>query len=190
MKLKPQVDEEEKRNKQIVIPHALQWIMAASSSSPQTLTIEEANRKSGMRRAGFWFCAVYMLPLCIGVTSFLAYEFHRNDHVFPRSAPWRPPAVVAWGVYMALVMESFFFMSLFLPRAPVALRDAVVNVGVGCDGVPLWWIVILAACVGGHTWMCVVLAFVFAVLHCCPCALGLACSHLHLAEIIDRLIIS
>ncbi|CAD6239880.1 unnamed protein product [Miscanthus lutarioriparius] len=70
---------------------------------------------------------------------------------------------------MALVMELFFFMSLFLPRAPVALRDAVVNVGVGCVGVPLWWIIILAACVGGHTWMCVVLAFVFA-------------------EIIDRLI--
>lgn len=137
--------------------------MAASSSSPPTLTIEEANRKSGMRRAGFWFCAVYVLPLCIGVASFLAYDFHRNDHIFPRSAPWRPTAVVAWGVHMALVMELFFFMSLYLPRAPVALRDAVVNVGVGCVGVPLGWIVILAACLGGHTWMCVVLAFVFAV---------------------------
>jgi hypothetical protein len=63
----------------------------------------------------FWFCAVYILPLCIGVASLLAYDFHRNDHIFPRSAPWQPTAVVAWGVHMALVMELFFFMSLYPP---------------------------------------------------------------------------
>jgi hypothetical protein len=161
MKLQPQVDEEEEeeRNKQVTPPRALQWIMAASSSSPPTLTIEEVNRKSGMSPAGFWFCAVYVLLVLIGLTWSLAYELPKeNDDVFRRSAVLWPSAVVAWGVYMVLVVELYFFMSVFLPRAPHALRDVVKNVGVGLVGMPLGSIVSLVACVGGHIWLCVVLA--------------------------------
>ncbi|KAJ1277911.1 hypothetical protein BS78_04G039100 [Paspalum vaginatum] len=60
--------------------------------------------------------------------------------------PWRAPALMLWGVYMALVAVVVMYMHLFLPRAPMAVVDEVFDVGWIWVGCPLAVITVVAAC--------------------------------------------
>ncbi|WVZ53643.1 hypothetical protein U9M48_004555 [Paspalum notatum var. saurae] len=115
-----------------------------------------------MPRALMWIVAVYLPCAAIGSAALVAYAAV-NFPVAGGNPWWQAPPIVLWGVYMAAVSEVMMCMVLFLPRAPRAVQDAVVDVGLTWVGMAL--AVATSVAVGlAPTWLLVVLDCVYLVL--------------------------
>ncbi|CAO1940038.1 unnamed protein product [Urochloa humidicola] len=104
--------------------------------APPSPTVGEETR---LERPALWVVAVLLPCFVVGVSAALIGFFYAELPDCATSAPWRAPAIMLGGVFPALVMVVFGYMHLFLPRAPFALREAIVHVGFCCLGVPVWW---------------------------------------------------
>ncbi|OEL21867.1 hypothetical protein BAE44_0017113 [Dichanthelium oligosanthes] len=139
------------------IPRAFRRAMMSVPSSP---TVGE---ETGLPRPAVWVVAIVLPCLVLGYSAALTYCFCQDQPALAASAPWRPLAIVLGGVPPALITVVFGRMHLFLPRAPFALLEALVNVGMCCLGLPLWVAAILVAGLG-CTWMFIALACLVAML--------------------------
>ncbi|RLN35739.1 hypothetical protein C2845_PM03G17840 [Panicum miliaceum] len=105
-----------------------------------------------LARPALWVVAVFLPCLVIGSTAALVYAFYKDLPAIAASAPWGALVTVVFG------------MHLFQPRAPWALRQALVNVfGLYCLAVPLWYAGSLVACFG-FTWVFIAMACLVAIL--------------------------
>ncbi|KAF6998928.1 hypothetical protein CFC21_015009 [Triticum aestivum] len=133
------------------------------STTPPALTVGEANAMAGHSRAVLWAAAAILPSVYIGGTSAWAYALYTHTS-FGASHPWRLPAMVLWGAYMALVAAAAAaHMSLFLPDAPVALQVALVDVGWVWVGMPVM-VVNQALAYFGSAWTAVAINCVLGVL--------------------------
>ncbi|KAK3126136.1 hypothetical protein QOZ80_7AG0552220 [Eleusine coracana subsp. coracana] len=81
----------------------------------------------------------------------VAYCIYSSEAVYSAVVPiWWPPPVMLWGAYMAAFL---MYMYLFLPRAPVAVPDAIIEAGCWV-GPPLGLISSFVACLG-QRWMAI-----------------------------------
>lgn len=110
----------------------------------------------------FLVCSV-MPCTVIGISALLACSMYTDLPDLVAGAPWRPLAILLGGVVPALVTTVVGYMHLHLPRAPWALREALVNVGLYSLGVPLWMGGTLVA-VYGSTWIFAAMACLVAIL--------------------------
>uniref|UniRef100_A0A0E0M5K2 DUF7378 domain-containing protein n=1 Tax=Oryza punctata TaxID=4537 RepID=A0A0E0M5K2_ORYPU len=129
---------------------------------PPALTVGEANSKSRTSRAVMWVMAIYLPSMFIAGATFLAYELYTHPF-FSAGYPWCLPAVMLWGVYMALVAVVRQYMDLFLPNAPAAVREALVDVGWLWVGVPVFFVDYILAYFG-HAWMVITMICLLGVL--------------------------
>ncbi|KAM3372692.1 hypothetical protein ACQJBY_019525 [Aegilops geniculata] len=133
------------------------------TTTPLALTtVGEANAEAGNPRAVLWAAAVMLPSVYVGGTSAWAYALYAHT-CFGAGHPWRLPAMVLWGAYMALVAAAAAHMSLFLPDAPVALQEALVDVGWVWVGMPVM-VVNQAVVYFGSAWMVVAVDCALGVL--------------------------
>ncbi|KAF7013540.1 hypothetical protein CFC21_027618 [Triticum aestivum] len=133
-----------------------------TTTPPALMTVGEANARAGDSRAVLWAAAVILPSVYVGGTSAWAYALYTHTS-FGASHPWRLPAMVLWGAYMALVAAAAAHMSLCLPDAPVALQEALVDVGWVRVGMPVM-VVNQALAYFGSAWMVVAIDCVLGVL--------------------------
>ncbi|TVU13169.1 hypothetical protein EJB05_40701, partial [Eragrostis curvula] len=143
-----------------------------ASPPPPPLTVGDLNARSNAPRCVMWAVALYLPSASIAVAAFVAYCMYNTDSVFPGTdvvpaAWWQLPPVMLWGVYMAVVSALVMYTHLFQPRAPAAVHEALVDVGMCWVGVPLSWVAVLVACLGS-LWMdaalsCFMVALIAAV---------------------------
>lgn len=89
-------------------------------------------------RSLLWILGVYLPSAIFAVPAALAYcLYYTSAFVRTDGGAWRLLPLLLWGVYMALVAAEWAYMELFLPRAPMAARDALADVGWIWVGVPL-----------------------------------------------------
>lgn len=128
-----------------------------------TVTVGEANAKIGQDRALSWAVAVCLSFILIAGSTVVAYLIY-SCPLLTVGSPWLVlPATKLWGVYMAAVAVVMVCMDLFLPHAPVALRDAFLDVGWMWVGVPLMLIDHFVVYFG-HDWMVIAMVFLLAAL--------------------------
>jgi hypothetical protein len=108
-----------------IIPRAFQWVIASSASSP--LTIGERNKKMNMCPGAEWITVVCVPPVFIFGTAGAANIVYSKS--FWSGFPWWLPVIMLAGVYPAVVFLAMGHITLFLPEAPVAVREALFNVG-------------------------------------------------------------
>lgn len=130
--------------------------------APPALTVGEANSKAGTSPAMMCVGTIFIISLSIGSTSALAYTFY-NHHFFPAGCSWRLLALILWGVYMAVVAVVMMYMTLFLPHAPVALREALVDIGWIYVGSPVMMINYLLVFFG-QPWMVITMFYSLGIL--------------------------
>jgi hypothetical protein len=79
-----------------------------------------------------WIHAVLMpcigIGIGIGVSLTTAYSVYADPHSTVDSL-WRLLPILICGVHTALVLGIPFYMDLYLPRAPFAIREAFFEVG-------------------------------------------------------------
>nr|CAB3455461.1 unnamed protein product [Digitaria exilis] len=116
-------------------------------------------------RAVLWAVAVYLPSVYIAAGSLVAYSItdRRSPFFIAGESPWRAPALVMWGIYMAVVAVVMMHMLLFLPRAPMAACDAVVDVGWIWVGAPLCFLAVVAVCLDCQ-WMLVAVVCIIVLL--------------------------
>ncbi|CAM0151705.1 unnamed protein product [Urochloa decumbens] len=148
---------EEVNSRAAGIPRAFRRLMLWAPPSP---TVGEETK---LERPALWVPAVLLPCVVLGISAALTVFFYTDMPDLAASAPWRGPAVMLGGVFPAVVMVVVGYMHLFLPRAPLALRDALVDVGLGCIGVPLWCAGALVACFGS-AWVFIAMACLVAIL--------------------------
>ncbi|CAN6209110.1 unnamed protein product [Urochloa humidicola] len=128
--------------------------------APSSPTVGEETK---LERPGLWVLAVLLPCLVLGLSATLTGVFYTDLPDLAASAPWRGPAIMLGGVFPAVVMVVLGYMQLFLPRAPFALREALVHVGFCYLGVPVWWSGCLVACYG-TTWVFIAFVCLVAIL--------------------------
>ncbi|KAF8769516.1 hypothetical protein HU200_006554 [Digitaria exilis] len=77
-------------------------------------------------RVSMWILAVFSQILCPGVIMSLLYAFGPSFFV---SVPWRLALLLSWGAYTSLLYLIQFHAVLFLPRAPVAVVERFMSIG-------------------------------------------------------------
>ncbi|TKV90028.1 hypothetical protein SEVIR_9G001000v4 [Setaria viridis] len=107
------------------IPRAFQWVIASSASS--ALTIGERNKKMNMSPGAEWITVVCMPPVFIFGSACLANIVFSKS--FWSGIPWWLPVIMLASVYQAVVFLATGHITLFLPEAPFAAREALFNVG-------------------------------------------------------------
>ncbi|TVU40125.1 hypothetical protein EJB05_13575 [Eragrostis curvula] len=122
------------------------------------ITVGEENLKAGNPRCLLWVMAVYLPMACIGGSLAAAYVAFINPHA-ANGRLWPLSPIILLGIYMALVSAMTMHVNLHLPRTPVAVRDDILEVGLGYVGFPLivassavacfdlaWWAVVAVVC--------------------------------------------
>ncbi|KAL6880459.1 hypothetical protein ACP4OV_012024 [Aristida adscensionis] len=128
----------------------------SGTTTAAALTVGEAN--AGVDRFRLWILAVYLpcMPAVFGGA--VGYFMNYNGRV-----PWLLPAMLLWGVYTGLAYAAVTYMDLFLPRAPLAVREALHDVAVLWVGLPLGLLASAAGCIA-RTWMLAAYACLTAAL--------------------------
>ncbi|KAM3258321.1 hypothetical protein ACQJBY_050217 [Aegilops geniculata] len=129
---------------------------------PALTTIGEANSKAGTSPAMMWAGTIFIVCLSIGGTSAFAYTLY-SHHFFPADRSWCLLALILWGVYVAVVAVVMAYMTLFLPNAPVALREALVDIGWIYVGQPVMAINMLLMFFG-QPWMVITMFYCLGIL--------------------------
>ena len=98
------------------------------------MSVGEANKKEGLSRPLLWAWAAF-LPLGFLALAFgIAYAVYRADTVQIDGSPWRLLAAVAWLPYTMLAHVVVCSMSLSLPLAPAAAREALIRAATAGTG--------------------------------------------------------
>jgi hypothetical protein len=108
---------------------------------------------------------VYLPSAGMATVSVVAYCIYYNvDSIVPAMATawWLPPVMLS-GAYVAALTELMMYMHLFLPRTPVSVREALLDVGVCWVGCPLECMAIAVA-MFGEPWMAAALDCVLVLL--------------------------
>ncbi|KAK3124198.1 hypothetical protein QOZ80_7BG0583220 [Eleusine coracana subsp. coracana] len=113
---------------------------------PPPLTIGEKCSGLVAPRALFWVVAIYLPSMSMAGAGVIAYCIYSSEAVYSAVVP-----VILWGASMAAFFGLVMYMYLFLPRAPVAVPDAIIEAG-GWVGLPLGLISGSVACLG-QRWM-------------------------------------
>ncbi|CAL5050595.1 unnamed protein product [Urochloa decumbens] len=107
---------------------------ASSATPPEPVTVGES--MAHRSRCDIWTAAVVieaaLIAFFVGMASALKSE---TSPSFFSAAPWRLALWASFGVYMSLVFAVIFYVELFLPRTPVAVRTKLTDVGVCAIGV-------------------------------------------------------
>lgn len=135
---------------------------SATRLVPPALTVGKANSKSRTSRSVMWVLAIYLPSMFIAGSTYLAYDLYIRPFD-GASYPWCLLAVMLWGVYMALVGVVRQYMDLFLPSAPAAVRDTLVDVGWLWVGIPVFFVDYILA-LFGHVWMVITMICLLGVL--------------------------
>jgi len=106
------------------------------------------------------------MPLPLHRGGYICYSLWKHAGDDP-GLPWRLPAVMMWGVYMALLTVVLAYAHLFLPSATTiavhqaALVDDVFSAfGIG---LPLCWVAVFVAGLG-TTWLALAVVGLFLLL--------------------------
>ncbi|CAN6281118.1 unnamed protein product [Urochloa humidicola] len=130
------------------------------------LTFEEfMNMKLKLPRCGQWIVAVIWPFLYLSAAAILAYGFYAEPgQKIKITSLWPGLLIMLWGMYLALVAVVYNYMILYMPHAPIAVREAVFGVGLGWIGIPVGIVTYLVVCFLQSSWMYYTLAVIYPAL--------------------------